>query len=106
MDPVELVNKYGFPIVAAGGMGYFIYYVWTYSDAGIEKRMPWYSDPDVYAPTQAIITTTHNDGDSWFGTLVANNEGWPPAPWIGGGNTSGSVSVDTSKPSVIWMWVR
>ena len=29
MDPVELVNKYGFPIVAAGGMGYFIYYVWT-----------------------------------------------------------------------------
>jgi hypothetical protein len=30
MDPVELVNKYGFPIVAAGGMGYFIYYVWTW----------------------------------------------------------------------------
>jgi len=26
----ELVNKYGFPIVAAGGMGYFIYYVWTW----------------------------------------------------------------------------
>jgi hypothetical protein len=30
MDIVELVNKYGFPIVAAGGMGYFIYYVWTW----------------------------------------------------------------------------
>ena len=30
MDPVELVNKYGFPIIAAGGMGYFIYYVWTW----------------------------------------------------------------------------
>jgi hypothetical protein len=30
MDLVELVNKYGFPIVAAGGMGYFIYYVWTW----------------------------------------------------------------------------
>jgi hypothetical protein len=27
---VELVNKYGFPIVAAGGMGYFVYYVWTW----------------------------------------------------------------------------
>lgn len=26
----DLVNKYGFPIVAAGGMGYFIYYVWTW----------------------------------------------------------------------------
>ena len=80
--------------------------VWTYSDAGIEKRMPWYSNPDVYAPTQAIITTTHNDGDAWFGTLVANNTHWPPAPWIGGGNTSGSVSVDTARPCVIWMWVR
>ena len=30
MDIVEMVNKYGFPIVAAGGMGYFIYYVWTW----------------------------------------------------------------------------
>lgn len=30
MDIAELINKYGFPIVAAGGMGYFIYYVWTW----------------------------------------------------------------------------
>ena len=27
---VELVDKFGFPIVSAGGMGYFIYYVWTW----------------------------------------------------------------------------
>jgi len=27
---VELVNKYGFPIVAAFGVGYMIYYVWTW----------------------------------------------------------------------------
>jgi hypothetical protein len=31
MDLVELVNKYGFPIVAAGGMGYFIFYVWKWA---------------------------------------------------------------------------
>jgi hypothetical protein len=31
MDFVELINKYGFPIVAAGGMGYMIYYVWTWA---------------------------------------------------------------------------
>jgi hypothetical protein len=31
MDPVELVNKYGFPIVAAGGMGYLIFYVWEWA---------------------------------------------------------------------------
>ena len=31
MDSIaDLINKYGFPIVAAGGMGYFIYYVWTW----------------------------------------------------------------------------
>jgi hypothetical protein len=30
MDPVELRNKYGFPIVAAFGVGYMIYYVWTW----------------------------------------------------------------------------
>jgi hypothetical protein len=30
VDIAELINKYGFPIVAAAGMGYFIYYVWTW----------------------------------------------------------------------------
>lgn len=32
MDNIaDLVAKYGFPIVAAGGMGYMIYYVWTWA---------------------------------------------------------------------------
>jgi hypothetical protein len=31
MDVVELINKYGFPIVAAAGMGYMIFYVWTWA---------------------------------------------------------------------------
>jgi hypothetical protein len=26
----DLINKYGFPIIAAAGMGGFIYYVWTW----------------------------------------------------------------------------
>jgi hypothetical protein len=30
VDIVELVSKYGFPIVAAGGLGYFVYYVWQW----------------------------------------------------------------------------
>lgn len=30
MDIVSLINKYGFPIVSAFGMGYFVYYVWTW----------------------------------------------------------------------------
>lgn len=30
MNIAELINQYGFPIVAAVGMGYFIYYVWKW----------------------------------------------------------------------------
>ena len=30
MDIAELVNKYGFPIISAAGMGYFIYFVWKW----------------------------------------------------------------------------
>lgn len=31
MDIAELVNKYGFPIVMAVGMGYIIHYVWGWA---------------------------------------------------------------------------
>ena len=27
---VAAVNQYGFPIIAAFGLGYFIYYIWTW----------------------------------------------------------------------------
>ena len=33
---VDLINKYGFPIVAAGGMGYFVFYVWKWVTEDIE----------------------------------------------------------------------
>lgn len=36
MDIAELINKYGFPIVAAGGMGYLIYYVWKWATSEIK----------------------------------------------------------------------
>ena len=29
-DIVDLISKYGFPIVAAGGLGYFVYYIWKW----------------------------------------------------------------------------
>ena len=31
MDIVALINKYGFPIVAAAGGGYMVYYVWLWA---------------------------------------------------------------------------
>lgn len=33
---VQAINKYGFPIVAAGGMGYLIYYVWQWATKEIK----------------------------------------------------------------------
>lgn len=36
MDVVELINKYGFPIVCAVGMGYIIKYVWTWATTEVK----------------------------------------------------------------------
>ena len=30
MDIAAAINQYGFPIIATFGMGYFIYYIWTW----------------------------------------------------------------------------
>ena len=32
----DFINKYGFPIVAAAGMGYLIYYVWQWATIEIK----------------------------------------------------------------------
>ena len=32
MDNIgDIISKYGFPIIAAGGMGYFIYFIWQWT---------------------------------------------------------------------------
>lgn len=36
MEIIDLVNKYGFPIIAAAGMGYFIFYVWKWATEEIK----------------------------------------------------------------------
>ena len=33
---VEAINKFGFPIVAAVGLGYFVYYVWQWATKSIK----------------------------------------------------------------------
>jgi hypothetical protein len=40
-DPtiVSLINDYGFPIVLAVGMGYFIYYVWQFISNELEPQI-------------------------------------------------------------------
>ena len=39
MDIVELVNQYGLPIVVAGGMGYFIFFIWKYVTTEIKPKL-------------------------------------------------------------------
>ena len=36
MDVVELVNKYGFPIIAASGVGYMVWFVWKWATTEIK----------------------------------------------------------------------
>ena len=39
MDLVKLINQYGFPIIAAFGMGYFIFFVWKWVTTKIKPVM-------------------------------------------------------------------
>ena len=70
---------------------------WDYDNSGIEHRMPWYSYSSNFYVGNAVITTTHDDGGSWWGTLITDN-GWSPAPW--------QSDVGMGDPGVIWYWVR
>jgi len=39
VDVVELVNQYGLPIVVAGGMGYFIFFIWKFVTTEIKPKL-------------------------------------------------------------------
>ena len=36
MDIAALISKYGFPVVAAVGLGYFVYYIWIWSTKEVQ----------------------------------------------------------------------
>lgn len=36
MDIAALISKYGFPIVAAVGLGYFVYYIWVWATQEVQ----------------------------------------------------------------------
>ena len=36
MDIAELIRDFGFPIVAAVGLGYFVFYIWTWATKQID----------------------------------------------------------------------
>ena len=39
MELVTLVNQYGLPIDVAGGMGYFIFFIWKYVTTQIKPKL-------------------------------------------------------------------
>ncbi len=39
MDIAQLVEQYGLPIVVAGGMGYFIFFIWKYVTTQIKPKL-------------------------------------------------------------------
>ena len=39
MDIPQLVEQYGLPIVVAGGMGYFIFFIWKYVTTQIKPKL-------------------------------------------------------------------
>lgn len=36
MDVAELINKYGFPIIAASGVGYIVYFTWQWATTEVK----------------------------------------------------------------------
>jgi hypothetical protein len=39
MDFVQIVEQYGMPIAMAGGMGYFIFFIWKYVTTQIKPKL-------------------------------------------------------------------
>lgn len=70
---------------------------WDYDNNGLETRMPWLAIDSTLRVDNALLTTTHDDGNSWWGTLISRG-GWNPAPWMN--------SWGMGNPGIIWYWVR
>jgi hypothetical protein len=70
---------------------------WSYNsnNDGISQRMPWQGN----VGTNGYFTLSSGSG-FWWGTLIANNSSYSPAPWIG---TLGGYAAN---PGIIWYWVR
>jgi hypothetical protein len=35
----KYINQYGFPIIAAGGMGYIVYFVWLWATTVVTQKL-------------------------------------------------------------------
>ena len=76
---------------------------WDYGIENIEARMPYVGTLGGYIPGGSMLLGTDSDA-SWWGTIISENQ-FNPAPWMGS-NVTGTVTINTQNPHVIWYWVR
>jgi hypothetical protein len=71
---------------------------WSYNTTndGISERMPWYG----YVGSNTGFYSLSSGSGSWWGTLIASNSYYSPAPWIG------TLGGNAANPGIIWYWVR
>ena len=71
---------------------------WSYNtnNDGVSERMPWHG----YVGSNTGFYSLSSGSGNWWGTLIANNQYYAPAPWIG---TLGGYAA---SPGIIWYWVR
>lgn len=71
---------------------------WSYNtnNDGVSERMPRYG----YVGSNTGFYSLASGSGNWWGTLIANNQTYAPAPWIG---TLGGYAAN---PGIIWYWVR
>jgi hypothetical protein len=75
---------------------------WNYNSAnnGISQRMPWYTSTT--GSGTGYLTLSTGSGN-WWGTMVSNNPGYSPSPWLS--DASGGTA-SSPNPGIIWYWVR
>jgi hypothetical protein len=71
---------------------------WSYNsnNDGISQRMPWLG----YVGANTGFYSVASGSGNWWGTLIANNQYYAPAPWIG------TLGGNAANPGIIWYWVR
>jgi len=71
---------------------------WSYNtnNDGVSERMPWYG----YVGSNTGFYSLASGSGYWWGTLIANNPYYTPAPWIG------TLGGNAANPGIIWYWVR
>jgi hypothetical protein len=87
MDIVALVNKYGFPIIAASGVGYMVWFVWKWATTEIKPVLSEANttlialidrirmlDNDLIRLNQKVNVTLHLRGRSIEAERIAQDE--------------------------------